>query len=121
MSGYADERGRRDSNRMKSPSSPKGENLLDDESQNGTGESTGVYIGILNLYTTIPQFIATGISWAVFSIFEPGKSPELAKEAQPHEHARTDGYNGISICLFIGSLSLAVASLMTRRFRSMGM
>ncbi|KAF2756044.1 sucrose transport protein [Pseudovirgaria hyperparasitica] len=118
---YADERGRRDSLEMNTPLSPKGANLLDDDTQSGAAELSGVYLGILNLYTTLPQFIATLISWIVFSIFEPGKSPELAKEAHPDEHAPTGGYNGISICLFIGAVSMTGASLMTRRFRRMGM
>ncbi|KAK1073827.1 hypothetical protein LTR48_009336, partial [Friedmanniomyces endolithicus] len=56
-----------------------------------TGELSGVYLGILNIYTTLPQFVGTGISWLVFSILEPGKSLELATEAYPDEHHSKEG------------------------------
>lgn len=84
------------------------------EQQNGS-DLSGVYLGILNLYTTIPQFIGTVISWAVFSILEPGKSPELAKHAHPDEHHGTDGPNAIAVCLFIGALAAVMAVRETRR------
>ncbi|KAK8257513.1 sucrose transporter [Phyllosticta capitalensis] len=82
-----------------------------------SGELSGVYLGILNLFTTIPQFIGTMISWAVFSMLEPGKSPELAKEAHPSEHHPKDGPNAIAVCLFIGALSTGVAAYATNRLR----
>jgi len=88
-----------------------------DEPPASTGEGSGVYLGILNLYTTLPQFVGTFISWIVFSILEPGKSPELAKEAHPDEHHSTDGPNGIAVCLFIGALSAVVAAWATTRLR----
>lgn len=43
----------------------------------GSGGTAGVYLGIWNIFATIPQFIATFISMIVFSILEPGLSPEL--------------------------------------------
>ncbi|KAK3717811.1 hypothetical protein LTR37_005582 [Vermiconidia calcicola] len=82
-----------------------------------TGELSGIYLGILNIYTTLPQFVGTAISWVVFSILEPGKSPELAKDAQPDEHHSTEGLSGIGVCLFIGGLSAVVAAWATRRLR----
>ncbi|KAB2577010.1 Major facilitator superfamily domain general substrate transporter [Lasiodiplodia theobromae] len=82
-----------------------------------SGEVSGVYLGILNLYTTLPQFVGTFISWAVFSLLEPGKSPELAKEAHPAETHPTDGPNAIAVCLFIGALSAAGAAYATSRLR----
>ncbi|KAF2668981.1 MFS general substrate transporter [Microthyrium microscopicum] len=75
----------------------------------------GVYLGILNLYSTVPQFIGTVISWTVFSLLEPGKSPELAKHAHPDEHHGTDGPNAIAVCLFIGALAAVMAARETRR------
>jgi len=90
---------------------------LDDQPHNSTGASSGAYLGIMNLYTTLPQFVGTGISWVVFSILEPGKSPELAKEAHPDEHHSTDGPNAIAVCLFIGALSAGMAALATRRLK----
>ncbi|KAF2205805.1 sucrose transport protein-like protein [Delitschia confertaspora ATCC 74209] len=86
-------------------------------SHNGTAEGSGIYLGILNLYTTLPQFVGTFISWIVFSLLEPGKSPELAKEAHPDEHHSTDGPNAIAVCLFIGALSAGAAAMATRRLR----
>ncbi|KAF2142897.1 uncharacterized protein K452DRAFT_326124 [Aplosporella prunicola CBS 121167] len=89
-------------------------------SHGSSGELSGVYLGILNLFTTLPQFVGTFISWVVFSILEPGKSPELAKEAHPSEHHSTDGPNAIAVCLFIGALSAAGAAYATSRLRYVG-
>ncbi|KAH9872722.1 hypothetical protein J1614_005116 [Plenodomus biglobosus] len=83
-------------------------------STSSTGESSGKYLGIMNLYTTLPQFVGTGISWVVFSVLEPGKSPELS-EAPLEEKGRTDGPNAIAVCLFIGACSACVAVGATRR------
>ncbi|KAF7454052.1 MelB Na+ melibiose symporter [Pyrenophora tritici-repentis] len=66
-----------------------------DSTTSSGGASSGQYLGIMNLYTTLPQFMGTGISWVVFSILEPGKSPELS-DAPPEEHHRTDGPNAIA-------------------------
>lgn len=82
-----------------------------------TGELSGVYLGILNIYTTLPQFVGTGISWVVFSILEPGKSPELATDAHPSEHHSKDGVSGIGVCLFIGAISAVIAAFATRRLK----
>jgi hypothetical protein len=82
-----------------------------------TGELAGVYLGILNLFTTLPQFVGTFISTIVFAVLEPGKSPELAKGAPPHEHHPTHGPNAIAVCLFIGALSTLVAAYATTRLR----
>jgi solute carrier family 45, member 1/2/4 len=83
--------------------------------QSGAGDLSGVYLGILNLYVTLPQFIGTFISWIVFSILEPGKSPELAKEAHPDEHHSTEGPNAIAVCLFIGAVcAIRAASISSK-------
>ncbi|KAI2628995.1 major facilitator superfamily domain-containing protein [Xylaria nigripes] len=87
--------------------------------KSGSGQLSGVYLGILNIYTTIPQFIGTIISTIVFSILEPGKSPELAHGAHPDEHHGTDGPNGVAVCLFIGALSAIVAIFATKKLKSM--
>ncbi|KAF2128527.1 sucrose transport protein SUC2 [Dothidotthia symphoricarpi CBS 119687] len=87
-----------------------------EEDGSATGESSGKYLGIMNLYTTLPQFVGTGISWVVFSLLEPGKSPELS-DAPPEEHHSTDGPNAIAVCLFIGACSALVAALATRRLK----
>ena len=91
------------------------ENGLEAAASTSSGELSGVYFGILNIYTTIPQFIGSFISTIVFSILEPGPSPELASDT-PKE-ADTGGPNPIAICLFIGAMCTFVASFATRRLR----
>ncbi|KAH0423529.1 sucrose transporter [Colletotrichum camelliae] len=81
-----------------------------------TGELSGIYFGILNIYTTLPQFIGTFISSIVFSILEPGKSPELS-DAPEEEHPTTDGPNAIAVCLFIGAMCAIVAAFATRKLK----
>lgn len=88
-----------------------------EEASGSSGESSGKYLGIMNLYTTLPQFVGTGISWVVFSLLEPGKSPELSKESDPSEHHSTDGPNAIGVCLFIGAVCAVFAALATRRLK----
>jgi solute carrier family 45 protein 1/2/4 len=88
-----------------------------EEVPNSTGESSGKYLGIMNLYTTLPQFVGTGISWVVFSLLEPGKSPELSKGTDASEHHSTDGPNAIGVCLFIGAICACFAALATRRLK----
>ncbi|OIW34907.1 hypothetical protein CONLIGDRAFT_566450 [Coniochaeta ligniaria NRRL 30616] len=82
-----------------------------------TGELSGVYFGILNIYTTLPQFIGTFMSTVIFAVLEPGKSPELATDAHPSEHHGTDGPNAIAVCLFIGAASTLVAAYATSKLR----
>lgn len=84
-----------------------------------TGELSGIYFGILNIYTTLPQFVGTFISMIVFAILEPGKSPELAKDSHPDEHHGTDGPNAIAVCLFIGALSNLGAAFATSKLRKL--
>jgi len=82
-----------------------------------TGELSGIYFGILNIYVTIPQFLSTVMSGAVFALLEPGKSPELATEAHPSEHSDPTGPNAIAVCMFLSALSSLVAAWSTRRLR----
>ncbi|CAM1506738.1 Fc.00g063790.m01.CDS01 [Cosmosporella sp. VM-42] len=81
-----------------------------------TGELSGIYFGILNIYTTLPQFVGTFISAIVFAILEPGKSPELAGD-KPEKYVQTDGPNAIAVCLFIGAMSAVVAAFATKKLR----
>jgi solute carrier family 45, member 1/2/4 len=99
---------------------PSSASLLRQDHDDGiasTGELSGIYFGILNIYTTLPQFVGTFISLIVFSILEPGKSPELSHDAAPEETHSTEGPNGIAICLFIGALSTLGAAYATRKLR----
>lgn len=96
------------------PMAPHLHKSMEEGTSSSGGASSGQYLGIMNLYTTLPQFMGTGISWVVFSILEPGKSPELS-EAPPEEHHSTDGPNAIAVCLFIGACSACLAAVATRR------
>lgn len=53
----------------------------------------------------------------VFSLLEPGKSPELAEGAEEHELHGTEGVNAIAVCLFVGALSALGAAWATARLR----
>ncbi|KOS45046.1 hypothetical protein ACN38_g4009 [Penicillium nordicum] len=82
-----------------------------------TGELAGIYLGVLNVYTTLPQFVGTFISWIVFSILEPGPEPTSDDNSDSWMNLDKDRYNAISICLFIGAISALVAAEATRRLR----
>jgi len=84
-----------------------------------TGELSGLYFGILNIYSTLPQFVGTFISLIVFSILEPGKSPELAHDAHPSEHHGTDGPNAIAVCLFIGAFCSIGGAYATKKLKDL--
>jgi solute carrier family 45 protein 1/2/4 len=102
---------------LHTPSSPTSSSLrLEDSS---TGELSGLYFGILNIYTTLPQFVGTFISMIVFSILEPGKSPELAHHVDKSEHHGTEGPNAIAVCLFIGAVSTVGAAWATKKLKDL--
>lgn len=95
--------------------------LDDEESGGSTGETAGVYLGILNLFTTLPQFVGTFISMIVFSILEPGKSPELHEDGTADDLQKAkDGPNAIAICLFIGAISAVGAAYATMKMKKLG-
>ena len=91
----------------------------DDSDVASTGEHGGAYLGVLNVYTTLPQFVGTFISWVVFSVLEPGK--EDVKEADPEHHrwlnVKKDAPNAIAVCLFVGACCAVVAAEATRRLK----
>ena len=90
----------------------------------------GIYLGIHNIFATIPQFLATFISMIVFSILEPGQSPELTagEASSPSIPATTDveqstgkfatsGLSGTAVCLAIGAIFQLVAAAQSMRMR----
>ncbi|KAJ5114971.1 hypothetical protein NUU61_000730 [Penicillium alfredii] len=85
-----------------------------------TGELAGIYLGVLNVYTTLPQFVGTLISWLVFSVLEPGAQSKNDSDPSDMQWMNLDKNkpNAIAICLLIGALSAIVAAEATRRFRS---
>ncbi|KAG8526993.1 uncharacterized protein KY384_008422 [Bacidia gigantensis] len=85
-----------------------------------TGETAGIYLGILNIFSTVPQLIGSFISMVVFSILEPGISPELNEGSTPKDIEKAkDRPNGIAVCLFIGALSALGAAYATTRMRAL--
>lgn len=98
-----------------------GENTDNNEKSEKSGESNselaGIYFGILNIFMTLPQLLASFISTAVFAIVEPGKSPELHGDKDKPADKDAGGPNAISICLFIGALSTFYAAFVTRKIK----
>ncbi|KAI9661649.1 MAG: hypothetical protein M1821_008887 [Bathelium mastoideum] len=90
--------------------------LLDD-GHGGVEETAGVYLGILNLFTTLPQFVGTFVSMIVFWILEPGKDPELAPHM--HNHHASNAPNAIAVCMFVGGVSALMASHLTQKLKRM--
>lgn len=99
-----------------------------DGQDSSTGELAGIYLGILNLFNTLPQFVGTFISMIVFSILEPGVHPELHKGEDKAAVAGgkggvedvekvSDGPNGIAVCLSIGAVCALGAAYATHRMK----
>lgn len=86
----------------------------DADDPSSTGELAGIYLGVLNVYTTLPQFVGTFISWIVFSLLEPGSTK---RDEAAWMNLDRNAPNAISVCLFIGALSALVASEATRRMK----
>lgn len=85
-----------------------------------TGELSGIYFGIYNIYVTIPQFLSTLMASVVFAVLEPGKSPELAAEEPVVPHpAEQSGPNAIAVCMVLGALSSLVAAWSTSKLRGL--
>jgi len=56
----------------------------------------------------------------VFSLLEPGKSPELHEGGEQGEVTKAaEGVNAIAVCLCIGALSAVGAAYATARMRGM--
>jgi solute carrier family 45 protein 1/2/4 len=91
----------------------------DDDAQPSTGELAGVYLGVLNVYTTLPQFVGTFISWIVFTLLEPSKSDVSDDDPDHHKwlDVKKNAPNAIAICLFIGACCSVVAAEATRRLK----
>jgi len=109
--------------------------------------TSGIYLGILNLFTTVAQLIGSIISMVVFAVVEPGGGAEnmrnlrgldvdvgydgvgggSSKGGVSHdglsplqsEAARYDRErpNAIAICLFIGGCTAVLAAYCTARLR----
>ncbi|KAK2734329.1 hypothetical protein FQN57_001696 [Myotisia sp. PD_48] len=102
----------------------------DENSQASTGEFSGLYLGVLSVFTAVPQILSMFICWVVFSILEPRQRPHSQGNAEQPSTIKDGGgvsservdlntksRAAIGACLFIGALSALVASEATRRLK----
>lgn len=110
---------------METAGRPSNGLLLRVETEGESGELAGIYLGVLNVYTTLPQFVGTAVSWVVFSLLEPTKNDAGASEAgnekteNANKYLNLKGVNSIAVCLFIGAVCAVVAAEATRRLKKM--
>ncbi|MCJ1280795.1 hypothetical protein MMC26_000112 [Xylographa opegraphella] len=89
------------------------------DTTSGAEGVAGIYLGIWNIFATIPQFLATFIAMVTFSILEPGASQELGDGVgggAPDEGVRS-GLSGTAVCLAVGALCSFVAAMQSFRMR----
>jgi solute carrier family 45 protein 1/2/4 len=91
------------------------------EPESTSPPSAGVYLGIWNIYATIPQFVATFIAVVAFRIMEPGKGiqgtgPPAGGPSDGTEN-HTGPSSGTATCLAIGAVCSCVAAALTFRLR----
>ncbi|EXJ88260.1 hypothetical protein A1O1_05190 [Capronia coronata CBS 617.96] len=94
----------------------------DHGAHSSTGELAGVYLGVLNVYTTLPQFVGTFLSWIIFTLLEPNKDDVVADEDPDHHRwlsLKKNAPNAIAICLFVGAICSIIAAEAARRLRRM--
>lgn len=61
--------------------------------------------------------VGSFISFVVFSILEPGKSPEFSDDPGKPDIPK-GGFNAIAVCMAIGGLCTLVAAYYTARFKA---
>ncbi|KAJ9641148.1 hypothetical protein H2204_002826 [Knufia peltigerae] len=93
----------------------------DHGAHSSTGELAGIYLGVLNVYTTLPQFVGTFISWIVFSVLEPGKNDHTEDDPEHHRwlNLKDNAPNAIAVCMFIGACCSLGAAESARRLRKL--
>ncbi|KDB21532.1 hypothetical protein H109_06532 [Trichophyton interdigitale MR816] len=91
-----------------------------------TGELAGIYLGILNVYNTLPQLFSMLVSWVIFRAFEPKLgAPRVTTHAASVKDqfipstidVNTGSANASGLRLFIGALSALLAAESTRRLK----
>lgn len=112
---------------FKPPHEDEGAALEDNDNNNDLdGGMAGIYLGIHNIFATIPQFLATFVSMVVFSVLEPGQSPELSAAAGAAGSGGggggegEGGLSGTAVCLAIGAVFQFVAAAKSLRMRRYG-
>ena len=100
---------------------------MEGDKDEGGSELSGIYLGILNVFACLPQFVATFISFVVFSVLEPGRSPEFADSGEGGEagsgggigEQKVGGVNAIAVVMALGGLSVLMAARETVKFKNM--
>ena len=90
------------------------------DSSSGPEGMAGIYLGIWNIFATIPQFLATFIAMVTFSILEPGTSKELGDGTTGGEGLDEEvrqRLSGTAVCLAVGALCSFVAAMQSFRMR----
>ena len=109
---------------------PSVQGTTDTEAIESGNQLSGIYLGILNVFACLPQFLAAFMSFVVFSILEPGKSPEfidgetgdkgapVGGDSQAVE-SKVEGVNAIAVVMALGGVSVLIAAKETVKFRNM--
>lgn len=93
---------------------------MEGDRDGGGNELSGIYLGILNVFACLPQFVATFISFAVFSTLEPGRSPEFADGGEVKGGGKkVGGVNAIAVVMALGGLSVLVAARDTVKYKKL--
>ena len=100
------------------PSSELEMQPIGNTSDHSAGKRSGVYLGILQVYTSLPAFLGSGMTWIIFSIFEPKRKRD-PKDPRSWLDLDENGSDAISICIFMGALCAAVAAGMAWHLRRM--
>jgi solute carrier family 45 protein 1/2/4 len=107
----------------------------DRKSANGLSSQAGAILGIHNMFIVIPQFLVTGLSSIIFSIFDPDKSilhghhpgntqpgngTATPQDVTRHRFPRSDDLvqtkpNSIAIIFRLGGLAAAIAFFLSWR------
>lgn len=74
-------------------------------------------LGIMNVFQCLPQFVGSFMSFIVFSILEPGKSPEFS-DGGGGVQAPKHGVNAIAVCMGVGAVATLAAAHFTARFNN---
>ena len=85
----------------------------------GGVQPAGTYLGIWNIFATVPQFGAMFIAMVAFSVLEPGRGSEYTQDSEGSKddvtQRITQGLTGTAACLAIGAVCSCVAATLTFR------
>jgi solute carrier family 45 protein 1/2/4 len=94
------------------------EDLEQDREQSGSTEKSGVYLGIHNVAITVPQLVATFVSFVVFSSLQVDADSSTDGNL-PQTSGGGDGGLGIARTLQIGSVPALAAAYLTWKLKKL--